>query len=213
MSTLSLDSVTAAGALLVHEEGWSRLSLRSVAARLGVTPMALYRHVPNSEALSQGVIARIAEGFTDVRQSGDTLADLEWWARRAHAAILPYSGAGSMLLMAWFEVPEVLRVIERLLDVVYLGGMRDFEAVAAVNAVFMYVLMRAEAEQAIRGAGAAQRALKLAGADLPRLSALSEHYTTARFDLHFDYGLRVLLDGIAAQAPALRTEIRQDGYG
>jgi len=198
--TLNGHSVVTAGVELVRDEGWERLSVRAVAGRLGVTPMALYRHVPNSDALSQSVITRIAEGFVEVGNSGNMFADLEGWARRAHAALIPYPGAAGRLLVTWFEVPPVLLTLERLIEVAYTGGLRDFEAVAAINAVLMYVLMRAEAEQTVQSAGAVERSLNLAAAEgsLPRLSALAEHYTTARFDLHFDYGLRVLLSGIAA---------------
>ena len=208
MTALNHDSIVDAGMDLVRDEGWRRLSVRSVAARLDVTPMALYRHVSSSDALSLGVITKIAEGFVNVRDSGDAFADLEWWARRAHAALVPFPGAAGHLLATWFEVPPALRAVERLLEVAYAAGLRDFEAVAAVNAVFTYVLMRAEAEQTVRNAGAVKRSLKLAAAEgeLPRLSALAEHYTTARFDLHFDYGLRVLLDGIAVPAAATRGE-------
>jgi AcrR family transcriptional regulator len=208
MRTLSHESVLAAGANLVSDVGWPGLSLRAVAARLAVTPMALYRHVPNSDALCLGVIATITEAFVEVRISGDALADLEWWARRAHTALTPYPGAASYLLSSWFNVAPVIRSIEKLLELVYAGGWRDFEAVAAVNAVFMYVLMRSEAEQTIRGAAAAERSLNITAVqeDLPRLFELSEHYTTARFDLHFDYGLRVLLDGIGLRHDGVRRQ-------
>ena len=173
--------------------------------------MALYRHVPTSGALNLDVATEIVEGFADVRNSGDTCGDLEWWARRAHAALVPFPGAAAHLLATWFEIPAALRVVEALLEVVYAGGLQDFEAVAAVNAVFMFVLMRAEAEQTVRRARAVKRSLRLAGAerDLPLLSALAEHYTTARFDLHFDYGLRLLLDGIAVRVAGARVEIVQ----
>ena len=70
---------------------------------------------------------------------------------------------------------------------------------AAVNAVFMYALMRAHAETVVRTSRTVKRELRLAAAvrPLPHLTALSRHYRTAEFDLHFDYGLNALLDGIA----------------
>jgi AcrR family transcriptional regulator len=199
MMPLSQDTVIAAGVQLVRAEGWSRLSVRALAAQLGVTPMALYRHVPSSEALQLSVISRIAGVCAEVRDSGDLLGDLAFWANRSYAALNPYPGAAAYLLTTWFEVSPTLLAIERLLEIVHSAGLEDFEAVAAVNAVFMYVLMRSEAEQTVRRAGTVKRSLQVAVVEgsLPRLSALMEHYTTARFDLHFEYGLQVLLDGIA----------------
>lgn len=204
MSGLDPDAVVAAGQSLVRESGWSALSLRAVAARLGVTPMALYRHVADGATLTRGVIAEIVGEFGEVTRTGDTRNDLAMWARHAHSVLRQYPGAAGHLLVTWFDVPAMLQCTEDLLDIVHDDGMREFEAVAAVNAIVMYVLMRCEAEQAVRGAGAVRRALKIAATDtpLPHLTALGAHYTTARFDLHFDYGLDVLLMGIAARRVA-----------
>lgn len=201
MKSLSTGAVLTAGAELVREHGWDVLSMRTVATRLGVTPMALYRHVPNASSLSSGVLSFIAEPITEVTRSGNALADLEAWARRAHAALVPYRGAAAALLVRWFETPPALRAVDALLQSMHDDGVTDFEAVAAVNAVFMFALMRAQGEQNVRDAGVVKRTLRTAAVahPLPRLTALAEHYTTARFDLHFDYGLRVLLDGIAAR--------------
>ena len=204
MSGLSADTIIAAGQALVRESGWSALSLRAVAARLGVTPMALYRHISDGATLTAGVIDSIAAELGVVTRTGEARHDLAEWARRAHAVLGDHPGAAGHLLIAWFEVPAMLQCTEDLLDIVHADGLRDFEAVAAVNAVVMYVLMRCEAEQAVRGAGAVRRALHVAAAraPLPHLTALRVHYTTARFDLHFEYGLDVLLDGIAARRVA-----------
>ena len=185
----------------MRESGWSALSLRALATRLGVTPMALYRHVDDGAALTRAVAARIVTGFSVVARTGDARHDLAAWARTAHSVLREHPGAAGHLLVTWFDLPEMLQCTEALLDVVHADGLTDFEAVAAVNAIVMYVLMRCEAEQAVRGAGTVKRTLELATAEqpLPHLTALAAHYTTARFDLHFEYGLDVLLDGIAAR--------------
>jgi AcrR family transcriptional regulator len=204
MSALNADIVFAAGQALVRESGWAGLSLRGVAARLGVTPMALYRHVGDGARLTDGVIARIAAELEVGKRTGNARHDVSEWARTAHAVLREHPGAAGHLLVVWFEVPAMLHCTEDLLDVAHHDGLRGFEAVAAVNAVVMYVLMRCEAEQTVRSAGAVKRALKLAAADspLPHLTSLAAHYSTAQFDLHFEYGLEVLLDGIAARRVA-----------
>jgi len=163
--------------------------------------MALYRHVDDGAALTRAVIARIVAGFSVVARTGDAQHDLAEWARTAHSVLREHPGAAGHLLVTWFDLPPMLRCTEGLLDIVHADGLRDFEAVAAVNAIVMYVLMRCEAEQAVRSAGTVKRTLKLAATEvpLPHLTALAAHYTTARFDLHFEYGLDVVLHGIAAR--------------
>jgi len=185
----------------VRESGWSALSLRAVATHLGVTPMALYRHVDDGSALTRAVIARIVAGFGVVARTGDAQHDLAAWARAARVVLREHPGAAGHLLVTWFELPAMLQCTEALLDIVHADGLRDFEAVAAVNSIVMYVLMRCGAEQSVRSAGTVKRTLELATAEvpLPHLTALAGHYTTARFDLHFEYGLDVLLHGIAAR--------------
>ena len=202
MTALSADAIVAAGAAIVAAEGWSGLSVRSVAGHLGVTPMALYRHISDSDALATATIARIASGMLPVTATGDAIDDLRRWCSGARAALGPFHGAAEHLLTVWFEVPEVLEVIEGLLTIVHDDGRDGFEAVAAANAVFMYVLMRCAAEGTVREARAVRRTINLAAArtDLPHLRELAIYYTTARFDDHFDYGLDVLLAGIHSRA-------------
>jgi AcrR family transcriptional regulator len=44
---------------LVSEEGLAAVSMRAVASRLGVTPMALYRHIGDKQGLLDGVVERL----------------------------------------------------------------------------------------------------------------------------------------------------------
>jgi AcrR family transcriptional regulator len=198
------NQVIEAGIDVVRRTGWSSLSIRAVARELAVTPMALYRYVADGEMLRRAVIVRIVSGMTAVQRSGDLATDMTLWAQRARGVLQPFPGAAGYLLTAWFEIPSVLGMIEDLLDLVHEHGLAEFEAVAAVNAVFMYVLMRAEAERDVRDAKAVRRVINLAGAerDLPRLRSLVRYYTTAQFDAHFDYGLRLLVTGLLAKQGA-----------
>lgn len=52
-------ALLAAGLQLVDEQGLAALTMQSVADRLGVTPMALYRHVKNKADLLDGVVESI----------------------------------------------------------------------------------------------------------------------------------------------------------
>lgn len=54
---LDLPRIIAAGEAVLQEQGWAGLSMRAVAARLAVDPMALYRHVASREALVAAMAA------------------------------------------------------------------------------------------------------------------------------------------------------------
>jgi AcrR family transcriptional regulator len=66
---LSLDGIVQAAVDLVDEVGIDALTLRSVAARLGVTPMPLYRHVSTRDELVDLAVARLMEREGGERRS------------------------------------------------------------------------------------------------------------------------------------------------
>lgn len=181
---------------MVADSNWDELSLRAVADRLSVTPMALYRHLPDSAALVEAVLNEIASGLPDVIDSGDIGRDLGSWARSVLVHLRHYPGVAGYLLVHWFEIDPVLRRIDALLALAGGHGLEGFESVAVTNAVFTYVLMRAEAERQVRSAGAVNRSLNVSARNLPHLDPVVDHYTTAQFDAHFDFGLNALLAGM-----------------
>ncbi|HEY0117308.1 MAG TPA: TetR/AcrR family transcriptional regulator [Cellulomonas sp.] len=50
------DQILATALALADESGLEAVTMRAVAARVGITPMALYRHVADKEALLDGVL-------------------------------------------------------------------------------------------------------------------------------------------------------------
>jgi AcrR family transcriptional regulator len=201
-----LDStvVAEAGVALVGEHGVQALSLRAVAGSLGVTPMALYRHVSDSEALSEAVMNAIVGRSARIGSTGDAAEDLAGWARHFHRDLMASPGVAGWLLTHWFECGPMLERIDELLCCVGEHGLDGFDAVAVTNAVFTYVLMRCEAEREVRSKGVVQRQLRIskAGRPLTRLNALAVHYTTAEFDAHFEFGLQALITGMRLPAGA-----------
>ncbi len=197
----NLDSgrIIAAGVALAQRQGLPALTLRAVAARLSVTPMALYRHLPGGAALCEAVVAALAAGLPQVPRTGPVPARLRRFAQELRTALAATPGFSHHLLLHWFELPDALERIEQLLAVAEEAGLRGFEAVAAANAVFTFVLMRVQLEEALRGAGALRRTLsglKKARTRLPRLEAHAREYQTAKIDAHFDYGLELILEGL-----------------
>ncbi len=56
---ISRDQILETTLQLAVEDGLDRVSMRAVAERLGVTPMALYHHVRNKEDLLDGLVERL----------------------------------------------------------------------------------------------------------------------------------------------------------
>jgi AcrR family transcriptional regulator len=197
MGVLASVDVVGAGAALVAEDGLDALSLRNVAARLGVTPMAMYRHVADADSLRHDVVRRLAAGLPHPDVFGAPADAYRRWSADTRAALAAIPGFARHLMTHWFEVPETLVIVEELLAVAVRAGRAGFEAVAAANAVFTFVLMRVELEAAINSSGAVHRHVGRAPASRPLLTAYAHFYETAQLDQHFDFGLETLLSGMS----------------
>ena len=81
-SPLTRDQVVVAAVSLADEDGISAVSMRKVAARLGVEAMSLYHHVANKDDLLDGMVDAVTAEFT-------VPTDPDWRAvvrGRCHAA-------------------------------------------------------------------------------------------------------------------------------
>ncbi len=186
---------------LARRESFGSVSLRAVAAALGVTPMALYRHVADGTALRLGALDAIATLLPLVGNAGPLDDDLREWARAVRATLGSFAGVSSALMCTWFELPVMLQQVDRLLERADRAGVSGFDGVAVTNAVMTFVLMRVQAEEQVRSAGVVQRALNVYAAEtaLPYLRSQTRHYERADFDAHFEFGLSALLLGALAK--------------
>jgi AcrR family transcriptional regulator len=199
---LTSEAVVEAGVDLARAEGLDAVSLRATAAALGVTPMALYRHVADSETLSARVIVEIVARMPVVVPEPGSVEPFRRWATEARAVLRPFPGMANYVLVHWFELPAILVTVDGLLGVAVDLGLGEFEAVAAANAVFTFVLMRVMAEQAVRDAKEVRRSLALPRSGVPHLREHRRFYEVAQFDAHFTYGLDLIIDGILGRGEA-----------
>src|SRR5918998_6791971 len=82
---LTRERILGAGLRIVDEEGIEALSMRRLAAELGVNPMSIYHHLPGKAAVVSGLVGMVFSGMR-VPPSGG----LPWRGRvRAHARAPP----------------------------------------------------------------------------------------------------------------------------
>lgn len=80
-------SVLAAGVALADAEGLGALSMRRLAAGLGVVPMALYKHVRDKDDLVAGMLDRVIEDYAPPPEGLDGPGRLRHRVREARAAV------------------------------------------------------------------------------------------------------------------------------
>jgi AcrR family transcriptional regulator len=130
-----------AAVVVVEEQGFSALSLRSVARHLGVGPMTLYTYVDGSEELAALVVDRLAgEAVSGVRWPKGWRAVLKQFAKQldalvtAHPAILDAYGSGRV---KEGRAGQVAREVQARLVADGLTPQQALESYVAVHAVVL----------------------------------------------------------------------------
>jgi AcrR family transcriptional regulator len=201
-ATLDRTTVLSAGCRLARRDGVDAIGIRSVAGAMGVTPMALYRHVADAGELRDAVLAQLCESLPGGPNSID---ELRRWAHDFRNWLLDVPGLARVVLLSWFDLPALLDTVEGLLQVFNGVGLRGFELVAAANSLFSYVLARAQLEEAVRASGVRRSLSWTEGQTArPLLDSLRDEYAVARLDEHFDFGLQLLIDGLLGPAEGTR---------
>ena len=143
----SRDQLVDAALAVVEAEGFSALSLRSVARQLGAGPMTLYTYVDSSEELAALVVDRLVEeAVRGIRWPRTWRGVLRLLARRlealvtAHPAMVEAFGRGMV-----HSTPVPKAVVERVMA----DGMTAEQAVEGYLGVHALVLGTA----VIRGGG------------------------------------------------------------
>jgi AcrR family transcriptional regulator len=137
---LTTERVVGAALRMADEGGLEALSLRRLAAALGVTPMAIYRHVRNKNHLLDLMADRLL-GQLDLA-SADVPAWQERLGRLAASllAVLEAHPAAPMLLSRPFASLAALRVSEALLAILDSAGFGPQESMRLVQVITGMVL-------------------------------------------------------------------------
>ncbi len=211
---LNRDEVVRMGIAIADAEGLAALSMRRIAAELGVSTMALYRYVGGKDALVvQMVDAALGEfplGEIPAywRDAVTAVARVHWAAYRRHLWL-----ASAISLSRPQLVPRLLPHTDAVLR-----ALRGFEKSAALSttiSLFAYVrgialVMESEA-QAEQDTGVTadewatrqgdQLAAMIAAGNLTAFQELVADGFDYEYDLDqlFEFGLGVFLDGLAAR--------------
>ena len=140
--SLELAQVVDAALDVVDQGGPDALSVRAVAAGLGVRPNALYTYVASRAALERELVERLLADSDVTLLSGK-----QPWAQRIldyatslRAILLRHPGAARLMMTAPMDGPTALLVGERLIAAVVDGGLSPEEASRASYAVIVQVL-------------------------------------------------------------------------
>ncbi|GAA2038603.1 TetR/AcrR family transcriptional regulator C-terminal domain-containing protein [Agromyces tropicus] len=186
--------------------GVAAVSMRKVAEALDVEAMALYHHVPNKDAIVDGIVDAVFGEIDLPRPDLDWRAALESRGRSARRTLSRHSWVLGLIESHEHVGPHRLRQHDAALGVLLGAGFSPAEALVAVSVLDSYVsgFVLQEQQHGVSGPAeteraAAELAAELRGDDLPHLRAVAESVVTGApsHDVVFSRGLRIVLDGLS----------------
>lgn len=140
--TLTREQIVSAAIGIVDREGLKALSMRKLAAELGVGAMSLYYHVPDKSALYDLILDAIMGEFDPGGDDASAPVDerLARIARSLRRALLAHPHAAIISMSRSLRTPTQLRPVEAMLAILDDAGVPVVEAMRAVNVIGQYVV-------------------------------------------------------------------------
>jgi TetR/AcrR family transcriptional regulator, tetracycline repressor protein len=198
---------------LLDEGGAAAVSVRGIAARVGVAPNAVYTYFPDKAAVVKALVERLLSEvnrdlFTDRTQP---------WRRRVEALALElrqrltaHPGVVPLMISRPMNGPQALALHEAVLDLLADAGLSPIDAPRTSYLLFIYMvgsiaLLLADVEEPGAAPSEAEwiaaRGLTFAGTPAepyPRAAAAAATRAAYISTDQYLWGLHRLLDGIAA---------------
>ncbi|WP_324784549.1 TetR/AcrR family transcriptional regulator [Streptomyces sp. H51] len=207
---LTRRTLLAAALRVLEREGVNGLSMRKVAAELGVKAASLYWHVRNKEQLLDLLADELMADAEPPPRQGDWREQLREYSLRYRRHLLGKRDSAKVVAGRLALGPNLLRLMEDQLDRLREAGFADADAALANYLLGAFVqgfvlqeqspISASETEGASRSEVARAAADRLRGlpeATFPNLVALAGDLTTPSMDDRFAFGLERLLDGLA----------------
>jgi len=188
---LTREDIVRAAMRLADSEGLDGLSMRRLAEALGVTPMALYRHVSNKDEILAEVVDAVLRdaGLPDVG-AGDWAGWLAAAAHQLRTLLVEHPGALGVFCREPVTTPAAAARLAEGLERLQAAGFGTDEAARAYAAVHTYTIgFCSLAATRSAGAGAHPQVAEVAGVDIGAFTS----------EAQFRFGLEAILAGLAAE--------------
>jgi AcrR family transcriptional regulator len=205
---LTRERVVAEALTIIANDGVQALTMRSLAARLGVVPGAVYHHVRNKEQLQDLLLDGVlAEVEFDLDSSLHWTEQLKVLAHRLRQVLEAHPGVAGILKTRDPLGPHSLALAEAFLSPLLATGFQDREAGLAFFLLVDYTIGFAVSgtptsvnEQRVRDPATRSQLHQffrsLPPDRFPALVAVGEHVWVDNRDERFTAGLDVLIAGL-----------------
>lgn len=200
---LDRDKVVDAAIALADRVDLGGLSMRRLAEAVGVTPMALYKHVSDREELIDTMVERVVSGFQALAEDTDWKHEVRARILAARAATTRHTWWRTAVETRTMAGPAVLSHMNALMDAMFRGGVSPDLVHHAMHALStrMWGFTRdvmptpsLPADPEARNAALAEYAESYPA--IVRMAATASHVgASCDEDAEFLFALDILLDG------------------
>ena len=132
---------------LTDRDGLTALSMRRLAAALGVEAMTLYHYVPTKDALLDGLVETVFVESTPLAADGlPWLTVMTRYADTLRSTLLRHPGVVSLVIARPAATPATLARVEEALALLTRDGFPLARAVDLVNCLSLFVAAHAHSE-------------------------------------------------------------------
>jgi AcrR family transcriptional regulator len=204
---LTRERVVAEALAVISTDGLEALSMRALAARLGVVPGALYRHIRSKEQLHDLILDGVlAEVDYAVDQSQPWTEQVTVLAQRLRTVLEDHPGIAGLLKTRDPLSPHSLALAEAFLAPLHAADLPERQTALAFRLIYDYTLgfalsdRTSASEQRVQDATTRRRLrafLRSLPADrFPVLATLGEHVWLPDRDERFTASLDTLISGL-----------------
>jgi len=137
------EEILEAGLEIARERGLAAVSMRAVADRVGVTPMALYPHVGSKAALLDGMVGRLLSRLPPppgTEPPEDWRAQLSGFAYRARALAQEHPWSPTLLFARPAVTPDAVRAVDQIYTALLAAGVPPDQVPRAERMVGTFLL-------------------------------------------------------------------------
>lgn len=187
---MTRERVVEAAMTMIEEGRYREMSIRNLAAELGVAPMTLYGHIKNRDDLLDAVVDRLLDKGWEPEVSTD---DWRAWVidatLRFHDLLATEPAALHIYLTRPVTAPTALRRMFATIDALKGAGLGPDECTNAYATIHTYTI----------GFAALETSRRQGLANAPELTAVAESLAAFTSHQQFQFGLALILDGLGAR--------------
>ncbi|MEU4447912.1 TetR/AcrR family transcriptional regulator C-terminal domain-containing protein [Actinosynnema sp. NPDC050801] len=194
--SLTTSALAAATLAVLDRDGLAALSMRAVAAELGMGTMSLYRYVADRDELEALAVEHMVSGVDMEPPKALWDKQITVLVERIRAAIAAHPNAVPLTMAHRHRCPSLLRWGEAVLAVLTRAGFTGEQRVIALRAVLGYLIGATEIEHRSPLAGLGTDSMSDLGEHYPLLAETAASARTITPDIEFRRGLDIVLSGL-----------------